>query len=710
MMEPSGYSRAIYWSTEKADGVIAVVDSKGPVTMEEKGLESACIWSPEEDGLYVGNRPEHSGGLAGWTRFERRLLMPKQQQTSRWFSKGDGSAAVLDDPLRPYLIRNIVQPSIIHQSVYRSSSTETAAAGAKDLRASTAYPLHIVVSRLCFSHHWLFGREQALARRVESRLNDTQKSDNQSAVSLLFRKLNALYQAHDEALDLLDQLGQFSPPSGSKAVRSQLKRRITSYRQDIVRTRSEWLEMAGQQKRAVKALREAWTELKALRKSQGFAVTSVRLVQVQRENDDDSNTQEDFDWDQEIERQMEDAVRSFRVARKQKIRAKKDDDDVDEAVEEFEFDEDTTRQEIVNRMKDCLTLPGEKQVKYSLVDSRKSNKNPTDAKETKRTEAMSRVDYRLRILYNGEEKCVSDPFKIGCDDASTQQQQAFNLWIRDRPRSLKVSLQFRAKSNHQWIQLAEILLPIPSSQCSFSAKSLGSDQLDFVSPLTMASDSNLGSVGSGGDSTESVRGVITVRIGWGTDIHGNILSPRNIVTSQNGQFNKSDRDLAVPSQLDPNDPANADVFDLVQVHKKGGTTTTSSNKQGLDESLDPSCWMSREELNANVRFQLLRQRADGVKPFSHLALIPSRVAEIPMHLQAEASSLSLRAAAVSETEDELANGANENPLDRLRRKGQQLLNRMQKKVTERLISVESNSRKKLQLSDLVVEDHIPDIT
>lgn len=76
---------------------------------------------------------------------------------------------------------------------------------------------------------------------------------------------------------------------------------------------------------------------------------------------------------------------------------------------------------------------------------------------------MNRVDYRIRIFYNGEEKCVSDAFKIVCDDAASTQQQSFNLWIRDRPQSLKASLQYRSKSNHQWIQLAEINLPIPSS-------------------------------------------------------------------------------------------------------------------------------------------------------------------------------------------------------------------------------------------------------
>lgn len=41
---------------------------------------------------------------------------------------------------------------------------------------------------------------------------------------------------------------------------------------------------------------------------------------------------------------------------------------------------------------------------------------------------------------------------------------------------------------------------------------------------------------------------------------------------------------------------------------------------------------SVEQLNSNIRFQLLRRRADEVKPFGHLTLVPSRADEIPNHL------------------------------------------------------------------------------
>ena len=47
---------------------------------------------------------------------------------------------------------------------------------------------------------------------------------------------------------------------------------------------------------------------------------------------------------------------------------------------------------------------------------------------------------------------------------------------------------------------------------------------------------------------------------------------------------------------------------------------------------DPHTFCSAEEMDANRRFQLLRRRADEVKPFVHLTMVPSRPDEIPSHL------------------------------------------------------------------------------
>ncbi len=47
---------------------------------------------------------------------------------------------------------------------------------------------------------------------------------------------------------------------------------------------------------------------------------------------------------------------------------------------------------------------------------------------------------------------------------------------------------------------------------------------------------------------------------------------------------------------------------------------------------DGDMFCSKEQFESNVRFQLLRRRADEIKPFGHLTMIPSRPDEIPNHI------------------------------------------------------------------------------
>ena len=74
------------------------------VAIEEKIDDLSKLWSPEEDGLYVGVPSKCPP--TKWSAFERRLLAASR---AKWF-RSDGSVAVLPDPLRAYLVRNVIQP------------------------------------------------------------------------------------------------------------------------------------------------------------------------------------------------------------------------------------------------------------------------------------------------------------------------------------------------------------------------------------------------------------------------------------------------------------------------------------------------------------------------------------------------------------------------------------------------------------------------
>lgn len=109
--------------------------------------------------------------------------------------------------------------------------------GLAGVQLDRAYPLHLFVSGLFFDHHWLFGQENVVAGRLHGRwqtysmAESTTETDHPSAaaIDVLARKLGALYQAHDEAVELLDRL-QFN--GADAAVMAAQFQRIASYRYD----------------------------------------------------------------------------------------------------------------------------------------------------------------------------------------------------------------------------------------------------------------------------------------------------------------------------------------------------------------------------------------------------------------------------------------------------------------------------------------------
>ena len=96
------------------------------------------------------------------------------------------------------------------------------------------YPLHIFISGIEFHHHWLFGVENVLAARLARQWatycssSSSSSSDITAAkLDVLARKLRALYQAHDEAVELIERL-QFN--GADEAVIDAQLQRIASYR------------------------------------------------------------------------------------------------------------------------------------------------------------------------------------------------------------------------------------------------------------------------------------------------------------------------------------------------------------------------------------------------------------------------------------------------------------------------------------------------
>ena len=107
-----------------------------------------------------------------------------------------------------------------------------------------------------------------------------------------------------------------------------------------------------------------------------------------------------------------------------------------------------------------------------------------------------------------------------------------------------------------------------------------------------------------------------------------------------------------------------------------------------------------EALEADLRFQLLEKRNSERKPFVYLTMIPNRTTEIPQHL----TRLLLEPPGGHEQEDGDDEGAN--LLDVVRVRGKRHLLRIRSEIADRLTS---GHKTRLQRSDLIIEDQIPDI-
>lgn len=90
-------------------------------------------------------------------------------------------------------------------------------------------------------------------------------------------------------------------------------------------------------------------------------------------------------------------------------------------------------------------------------------------REHGRIEAIKKCVYQLKILINQEEASVSDVFHLTQEFKADDIQQAFHLWIRDKPRNITIQLFYKNNANHKkWFHLADVAVPIPSPYVNYS--------------------------------------------------------------------------------------------------------------------------------------------------------------------------------------------------------------------------------------------------
>ncbi|KAM6963078.1 coiled-coil and C2 domain-containing protein 2A [Aplochiton taeniatus] len=672
-----GYRRRL-----ERDQALLFTPSFRPVPASVKLPENKQPRFLEEEGLYVGERPPVS--LTNQNILENRVL--KQEEGKKWFGD-DGKIMALPDPIkesscRPPLFHMEEDLDVALYTVYRKAvkfkhATLYLTGGGGDPQGD--YQLDVDAAGLIFSHHPLFSREHVLAARL-AQLYDQQLSRQHSNLTgHLTDKLNGLRNALRNMLEI--HQGQGLSPS--------MQHRISEYKQEVRNTRRLRDGEQEKDRTLLKSIVKVWKEMKALREFQRFISTPFKLYlrreEVNREADEreheaeiraevaelQAEIQEDHQRRlTEYRRQLEEwkAWRRKRRAKKKKKKKKKSpsqDETEEEEGEDLgesegetagegpekpeapkEPDLDATEQQVREKASRIRRKPGES----ILVPELTASGNITSNEQCPRAEYARREDVTkhslfIKVLYNDKEVSRTDGRSLN-SGFRVHFGQIFNLKIVNWPESIKMQL-FEAVGSSSASLLAEVFVPVPDP--SVLTGNAPSQELEFSSNLRVMFDHE--GVGSdvpfsfeadgGNRQTLLTSGKLACCVSWGVGDDGVPLAP-SMAQHRGGMHRQNDAvacigasslndmkklgEWATESRLDPNDPTNAAIMQILKVASSG--EVTAPNYFRLEQLQEEFNFLSDEELDRSRRFRLLRLRNQEVAEFRNYKCIPAVEREV----------------------------------------------------------------------------------
>uniref|UniRef100_A0A8C1HKI2 Coiled-coil and C2 domain containing 2A n=1 Tax=Cyprinus carpio carpio TaxID=630221 RepID=A0A8C1HKI2_CYPCA len=655
-----GYSRRLQRERETL-----FVPSMRPVPASSKLPENVRPRYLEEEGLYVGERPHVC--LTNQNILENRIL--KQAEGRKWFGD-DGCIIALPDPIkesssRPPLfhLEDELDPAL--QAVYRKAlktkHVNLYIAGMGDPQAD--YQLDVDVSGLIFSHHPLFSREHVLAARLAQLYDQHLTRQHKNLTRLLTDKVTQKC-ASKTKLPALSQVTQ---------------QRIAEYKHEVRHTR-QLRDVEQEKDRALlKSIIRVWKELKALRDFQRFTNTPFKLF-IRREKVDGEQDEQEFENDimaevseleaeaeedyqrkmSEYRRQHEEWKSWKRKQKKQKKKRQQEEEEEDEEREE-ELGEEPEKPEPPEKP-DTGDL--EEQVREKAARIRRKPGEPvlipeltvsgpiTPNEQCPRAEFARREDVAkralfIKVLYNDKEVSRTDSRTLNMD-FRVHFGQIFNLKIVNWPESIK--LQVFESVGSSTSQLTEVCVPVPES--SVLTGSAPFEEMEFSSNQRVTF--NHEGVGSGvpfsfeadGTNTQTLltSGKLSCCVSWAVGEDDVPLAPPS--SQPGGGMYSGHRQMdaiacigasglndmkklgkwAAESRLDPNDPNNASIMQLLSVVSSGDVAVPEYFR--LEQLQEEFNFLSDEELQRSRRFRLLRLRSQEVPEFRHFKCVPSMEREV----------------------------------------------------------------------------------
>ncbi|XP_020662242.2 coiled-coil and C2 domain-containing protein 2A isoform X1 [Pogona vitticeps] len=628
----------------------------------------------EDEGLYTGKSPVVS--LSNQNILENRIL--KQEQGKQWFGD-DGRILALPNPMKQSITRPLIFPTeeskktdllTFYKKAIKMRLANQYIVGSED--PEEQFQLDVDILGLIFTHHPCFSREHVLAAKLAQLFDQYLTRKQKNVTRLLTDKLHGLRNAVHSILDtserdILNPLAQQS---------------ITEYKLEIKETRRLRDIEEEKDRGLLKAIIKVWKEIKSLRDFQKFSNTPLKLL-LRKEEVDQKLDEKAYEAEiqAEISELLEESSEEYEKKKEryklelqqwkswrkaQKIRKKKkkkvcqnpedEEEENSECIEEPMkpippplVDRQQIELQVRERAATIKRKPGEPILIPELHLTGSVTPNELCPKgEVSRREDVKKRSLFIKVLFNSKEVSRTVSRQLS-SDFRVHFGQIFNLQIFNWPESLKFQL-YESIGLGSANLLMEVFIPIPETTVLTGRAPV--EELEFSSDQSILVDHE--GVGSGvpfsfeADGSNKIilmtSGKVSCSVSWADKENGiplippvshktsgisstlkNIDAIASIGTSGLTDMKKLAKWVA-ETKLDPNDPNNAALMQLIMVATSGDASVPSFFR--LEQLQEEFNFVSDEELNRSKRFRLLQLRNTEVTEFQSCKCIPLLEREI----------------------------------------------------------------------------------
>lgn len=724
------------------------IPSMRSVPLDEKVPEGVEPRFWEEEGFYVGKPPQVSP--ANLNIMENRI---KEGNQTHWFGE-DGQLKRLSSPLkekptRPPVI-NLEEVDPLLQTEWIKAQVEPFDGrfiGSTD-EGGAQYQLDVDLSTLTFTHHPLFSKEHVLASRLQQHHKQYTERRRKALSSHYSDKLTALKIALQQLQENAEKVGK----GKARAVSiSDTDKRIKEYKDQIRQTRKLRDSEDHSDRILLKNMLKCWREIKTLREYQGYVNTQLKLT-IRREETNKEEDQALFEeeladelqerreeFDEEYlskQAEYEEELREWKKEAKRRKRARQETQESSLVEGEGEtdglpprptrppkFDEEAEYENLKQNAVEKRRAPGEP----ILIPELQMTANVTTTDQVTRPEKQRRTEMQnwsafIKVLFNGKEVSRTIVKRLS-NDFAIHFGEIHNIQIVQWPENIKLQLM---ESGMQSKLVAELFLPIPepshmSGRVELGSFEFSSDHQVFYKHEGVGSGQPLDFASNNAAEPQPpvyllTSGTVLASVSWGVGNDGKAMAPPLLTgksASNLSAMKKYDALAALgaagmvdiqnvikwieQSHLDPNDPANADIMNIIKL-TQGVQDGPNAPQYFRLNQLDEECeFVSQKEFVKSKRFKLIQLRDKGVTEFKNFKMIPSRDREIPDNLF-DAYERRMR----GDQEEEEA----EDEISSHKTVVTKFLNKIRDEVTQRSLI----AKRQLELKDMIIEDEVPDIS